>query len=104
MIQHSENSRPPLQFFNDVTAQQKVRLAQEGWNSLDPIRVALACSPDSVCRNRSEFLQGRPDIEQFLVRKWQRELRYRLIKELWAFHKNRIAVRFAHEWHDDTGA
>jgi len=80
-----------------------VRLAEDGWNSRDPERVALAYSIDSAWRNRSEFVTGREAIVQFLTRKWSKELDYRLIKELWAFHENRIAVRFAYEWQDDSG-
>ena len=95
--------RPPLPPFTEDTAKQKVRLAEDGWNSRDPAKVALAYTPDSRWRNRAEFLQGREAIEAFLTRKWQRELEYRLIKELWAFHDNRIAVRFAYEFHDDSG-
>ena len=96
-------SRPPLPPFTLETATQKVRVAEDGWNNRDPARVALAYTPDSRWRNRSEFLQGREAIEAFLRRKWTRELDYRLIKELWAFRENRIAVRFAYEWHDDSG-
>ena len=96
-------SRPPLPPFTLETATQKVRLAEDGWNSRDPAKVALAYTPDSRWRNRAEFLQGRAAIEEFLTRKWRRELDYRLIKELWAFRDNRIAVRFAYEWHDDSG-
>ncbi len=96
-------SRPPLPPFTAETAAQKVRLAEDAWNTRDPGRVASAYTPDSVWRNRAEFLQGRAAIEAFLGRKWQRELDYRLVKELWAFHDNRIAVRFAYEWHDDSG-
>lgn len=99
----SENPRPPLPPFTATTAAQKVRLAEDAWNSRDPQRVALAYSPDSTWRNRAEFLTGRDAIETFLTRKWARELDYRLIKELWAFHDNRIAVRFAYEWRDDSG-
>jgi len=95
-------SRPPLPPFDHASATQKVRLAEDGWNSRDPARVALAYTPDSRWRNRSEFLQGREAIEAFLARKWQRERDYRLVKELWAFAGNRIAVRFAYEWHDDA--
>jgi nuclear transport factor 2 (NTF2) superfamily protein len=95
--------RPPLPPFNIETAAQKARMAEDAWNNRDPSRVALAYTVDSRWRNRSEFLQGRDQIEAFLTRKWQRELSYRLIKELWAFHENRIAVRFAYEWHDDSG-
>jgi uncharacterized protein len=96
-------SRPPFPPFTRETAMQKIRAAEDAWNTRDPERVALAYTPDSVWRNRSEFLSGRPAIVEFLRRKWARELDYRLIKELWAFHENRIAVRFAYEWHDDAG-
>ncbi len=96
-------SRPPFPPFTAETAAQKARMAEDGWNSRDPARVALAYTEDSRWRNRAEFLQGRAAIEQFLSRKWHRELDYRLIKEVWAFHENRIAVRFAYEWHDDSG-
>jgi len=96
-------ARPPLPPFTQETATQKVRLAEDGWNSREPNRIALAYTVDSRWRNRSEHLQGRSDIEAFLTKKWQRELEYRLIKELWAFHENRIAVRFAYEWHDENG-
>ena len=96
------SERPPLPPFNRESAIQKVRLAEDGWNSRDPERVALAYSIDSAWRNRSEFVTGREAIVQFLTRKWSKELDYRLIKELWAFHENRIAVRFAYEWHDDS--
>lgn len=95
--------RPPLPPFDETTAIQKVRMAEDAWNGRDPARVALAYSPDSRWRNRAEFLEGREAIEAFLTRKWQRELDYRLIKELWAFSDNRIAVRFAYEFHDDSG-
>jgi hypothetical protein len=96
-------SRPPLPPFTLETAVQKVRMAEDAWNTRDPARVALAYTPDSQWRNRAEFLRGREAIEAFLRRKWARELDYRLIKELWAFRENRIAVRFAYEWHDDSG-
>ena len=96
-------ARPPLPPFTLETAVQKVRLAEDGWNSRDPKRVALAYTADSRWRNRVEFPLGRAEIEKFLERKWSRELDYRLIKELWAFGGNRIAVRFAYEWHDDAG-
>lgn len=95
--------RPPLPPFTRETATQKVRMAEDGWNSRDPKRVALAYTPDSIWRNRSEFPRGRAEIESFLSRKWVRENEYRLIKELWAFEGNRIAVRFAYEWHDAAG-
>ena len=96
-------SRPPLPPFTEQTAAEKVRLAEDGWNGRDPAKVALAYTPDSQWRNRAEFLQGREAIEAFLKRKWARELDYRLIKELWTFGGNRIAVRFAYEFHDDSG-
>ncbi len=96
-------SRPPLPPFNRESATQKVRLAEDGWNSRDPQRVSLVYTLDSQWRNRSEFLAGRDEIVSFLTRKWSKELDYRLIKELWAFDSNRIAVRFAYEWHDDSG-
>jgi uncharacterized protein len=96
-------SRPPLPPFTAETAAQKVRMAEDAWNTREAARVALAYTPDSRWRNRAEFLQGRAAIEAFLVRKWQRELDYRLVKELWAHAGNRIAVRFAYEWHDDSG-
>lgn len=96
-------TRPPLPPFTLETATQKVRLAEDGWNSRDPQRVALAYTVDTVWRNRAELPEGRAEITQFLKRKWARELDYRLIKELWAFMDNRIAVRFAYEWHDDAG-
>ena len=99
----SEPARPPLPPFDRAAAVQKVRLAEDAWNSRDPERVSLAYSPDSVWRNRAEFFTGREAIVQFLKRKWTRELDYRLIKELWAFGENRIAVRFAYESHDDSG-
>lgn len=98
-----ESPRPPFPPFTAETAAQKVRLAEDAWNTRNPEKVALAYTPDSVWRNRAEFLKGRAEIVQFLARKWNKELDYRLIKELWAFHENRIAVRFAYEWHDDSG-
>jgi nuclear transport factor 2 (NTF2) superfamily protein len=97
-------SRPPLPPFTAETAAEKARMAEDGWNSRDPARVALAYTEDSRWRNRSEFLQGRPAIKAFLTLKWQREQDYRLIKEVWSFSGNRIAVRFAYEWHDAEGA
>ena len=96
-------TRPPLPPFTGETAIQKVRLAEDGWNSRDPEKVALAYTIDSRWRNRAEFPNGRQEIIQFLKRKWAKELDYRLIKELWAYDGNRIAVRFAYEWHDDSG-
>ena len=96
-------ARPPLPPFDAETAAQKARLAEDAWNGRDPSRVALAYTEDSRWRNRAEFIRGRAQLEQFLTRKWQRELDYRLIKEVWAFAGNRIAVRFAYEWHDDSG-
>lgn len=95
--------RPPLPPFTLATATQKVRMAEDAWNTRDPVRVALAYTTDSRWRNRSEFLQGREAIQAFLSRKWSRELDYRLIKQLWAHADNRIAVRFAYEWRDDSG-
>ena len=95
--------RPPLPPFTRETAIEKVRLAEDGWNTRDPAKVALAYTVDSHWRNRSEFVEGRDEIVAFLTRKWNRELDYRLIKELWAFTDNRIAVRFAYESHDDSG-
>jgi nuclear transport factor 2 (NTF2) superfamily protein len=97
------DGRPPFPPFTQESAATKVRLAEDGWNSREPARVALAYTPDSRWRNRAEFLTGREEIVAFLTRKWTRELDYRLIKELWAFTGNRIAVRFAYEWHDDSG-
>ena len=97
------DERPPLPPFDRGTAIKKVRLAEDGWNSRDPEKVSVAYSIDSSWRNRSEFVTGREAIVQFLTRKWAKELDYRLIKELWAFNENRIAVRFAYEWHDDSG-
>lgn len=96
-------SRPPLPPFTFETAVQKVRAAEDGWNGRDPKRVALAYTSQSTWRNRAEFVTGRPEIVELLSRKWARELDYRLIKEIWAFSANRIAVRFAYEWHDDAG-
>jgi nuclear transport factor 2 (NTF2) superfamily protein len=95
--------RPPFPPFTRETAIQKVRLAEDGWNSRNPEKVALAYTPDSRWRNRAEFVTGREQIVQFLDRKWKKELDYRLIKELWAVEGNRIAVRYAYEWHDDSG-
>ena len=97
-------SRPPFPPFSLETARQKARAAEDAWNTRDPARVSLAYTPDSTWRNRAEFLQGRDAIVAFLQRKWARELDYRLIKEVWAFTENRIAVRFAYEWHDDSGS
>ena len=99
----STTARSPLPPFTAETATLKARMAEDAWNSRDPTRVALAYTPDSRWRNRAEFLFGRPAIEQFLARKWAREFDYRLIKEVWAFRDNRIAVRFAYEWRDDSG-
>ncbi|CDY79785.1 COGs COG3558 [Caballeronia glathei] len=96
-------TRPPLPPFDLESAKLKVRLAEDGWNTRDPKRVALAYSEDTRWRNRAEFANGRAEVEAFLTRKWTRELDYRLIKELWAFTGPRIAVRFAYEWHDDSG-
>jgi nuclear transport factor 2 (NTF2) superfamily protein len=95
--------RPPLPPFSVETATQKVRMAEDAWNTRDPERVALAYTEDSRWRNRAEFFQGRTAIVEFLRRKWARELDYRLIKELWGFRENRMAVRFKYEFHDDSG-
>jgi nuclear transport factor 2 (NTF2) superfamily protein len=96
-------ARPPFPPFTRETAEQKIRAAENGWNGCDPARVALAYTPDSKWRNRSLFLEGRTEIIAFLTQKWALELEYRLIKELWAFADNRIAVRFAYEYHDAPG-
>ena len=98
------SGRPPFPPFTAETAAQKARMAEDAWNSRDPAKVALAYTEDSVWRNRSEFLKGRAEIEAFLTRKWARELDYRLIKEVWTHGENRIAVRFAYEWRDDSGS
>ena len=103
MNSRTKNPRPPLPPFDEASAKTKVRMAEDAWNGRDPQKVALAYSNDSTWRNRAEFFSGRQAILEFLTRKWNRELDYRLIKELWAFHDNRIAVRFAYEWHDDAG-
>ena len=95
--------RPPVPPFTEEAARQKVQAAEDAWNTRDPRRVALAYTVDSEWRNRDEFLQGREAIVEFLTRKWQRELEYRLRKELWCFHENRISVRFEYESHDPTG-
>ena len=95
--------RPPLPPFTLETAIEKVRKAEDAWNTRDPQRVSLAYTVDSCWRNRAEFIKGREEIVAFLTRKWNREMEYRLVKELWAFAGNRIAVRFAYEWHDDSG-
>ncbi len=98
-----EPPRPPFPPFDETSAKQKVRLAEDAWNSRDPERVALAYTADSEWRNRAEFLRGRDEIRAFLTKKWEREHDYRLIKELWAVSGHRIAVRFAYEWHDGAG-
>lgn len=100
---NQEDARPPLPPFDRESAIQKIRLAEDAWNSRDPSRVALAYTVDSIWRNRAEFPVGRKQIVEFLTRKWARELEYRLIKELWATNENRIGVRFAYEWHDVAG-
>ena len=100
--QGQPGERPPTPPFTTSTAGQKVRLAEDAWNTRDPVKVAAAYTVDSVWRNRSEFLTGREEVTAFLTRKWQREQDYRLIKELWAFADDRIAVRFAYEWRDDS--
>lgn len=99
----TEAPRHPLPPFTKETAIEKVRLAEDGWNGRNPEKVALAYTPDSKWRNRAEFPEGRAQIEEFLTRKWAKELDYRLIKELWAYDGNRIAVRYAYEYHDDSG-
>ncbi len=99
----TQESRPPLPPFTLESATQKVRMAEDAWNSRDPKRVSMAYTPNSRWRNRAEFINGREEIVAFLTRKWSRELEYRLIKEIWAHGDNRIAVRFAYEWHDDAG-
>ena len=99
----NENIRPPLPPFTFDTATQKVRLAEDAWNSKDPVKVSFAYTPESVWRNRSEFVKGREEIVEFLTKKWDKELDYRLIKELWSFTKNKIAVRFAYEWQNRSG-
>lgn len=99
LIEH----RPPLPPFTEETARKKVRAAEDAWNTRQAENVALAYTPDTIWRNRSEFPKGRAEVTQFLTRKWQRERNYRLIKELWTFADNRIAVRFAYEWHDAEG-
>jgi nuclear transport factor 2 (NTF2) superfamily protein len=99
----SEKPRPPFPPFDSESAAKKVRMAEDAWNSREPHRVSLAYTPDTVWRNRSEILTGRDAVVQFFARKWNKELDYQLIKELWAFHGNSIAVRFAYEWHDDSG-
>jgi nuclear transport factor 2 (NTF2) superfamily protein len=98
----TDAARPPLPPFDAATAAQKARMAEDAWNSRDPQRVSLAYTADSFWRNRAEFVQGREAIVRFLERKWARELDYRLVKEVWTFAGNRIAVRFAYEWHDDS--
>jgi len=103
MATATKTTRAPLPPFTRGSAIQKVRLAEDSWNTRDPGKVALAYAIDSRWRNRSEFVNGRDEITTFLSRKWVKELDYRLIKELWAFTGNRIAVRFAYEWHDDSG-
>lgn len=99
----SDDPRPPLPPFSEQTARQKVQAAEDAWNTRDPHRVAAAYTPDTVWRNRSEFLTGRDAVVAFLRRKWDRELDYALRKSLWAFTDDRIAVRFQYEWHDDDG-
>ena len=96
-------TRPPVPPFDEETAVLKARAAEDAWNTRDPQRVAQAYTPDSRWRNRDEIFSGRDAIVAFLTRKWQRELDYRLVKELWGFRENRVAVRFAYEWHDDSG-
>lgn len=99
----TEAPRPPLPPFSHDTAVAKVRAAENAWNSRDPVKVSLAYTPDTYWRNRAEFVNGRAEVQAFLTRKWHKEIEYRLIKELWAFTGDRIAVRFAYEWRDDSG-
>ena len=96
-------NKPPLPPFTEQTAIQKIRMAEDAWNSRDPERVSLVYTEDTYWRNRAEFVYGREQVKEFLIRKWATELDYRLIKELWAYNDDHIAVRFAYEWHDDTG-
>lgn len=96
------SERPPFPPFTQETAIQKIRMAEDGWNSKDPDKVSLAYTPDTQWRNRSTFVTNREEARQFLIQKWKKELDYRLIKELWAFKDNRIAVRYAYEWHDES--
>ncbi len=103
IVTPGETRRPPLPPFRLETALAKVQAAEDAWNSRDPIRVVGAYTPDSEWRNRDQFFRGREAIVAFLTRKWERELDYRLMKELWAFHQNRISVRFEYEWHDTSG-
>jgi len=98
----NEDPRPPFPPFDEEAAAKKVRMAEDAWNTHNPVKVSLAYTPDCVWRNRSQFISGRDEIVEFLTTKWQQEQDYRLIKELWAFAGNRIAVRFAYEWHDDA--
>ncbi len=98
-----KEQKPPLPPFSEETARQKVQMAEDAWNSKDPVKISLAYSKDTEWRNRSEFLKGREEVQQFLSRKWNKELDYKLKKELWAFQDNRIAVRFEYEWRDDSG-
>ncbi|GAB3845926.1 nuclear transport factor 2 family protein [Nesterenkonia populi] len=100
----SEESRPPLPPFDADTAAQKVRAAEDAWNTQDPVKVSLAYTSESRWRNRDEFIAGRDEIVEFLARKWGRELDYRLIKELWTYGESRLAVRFVYEWHDAAGS
>ena len=95
--------KPPFPPFNEETARQKVQLAEDAWNSKDPVKVSMAYTQDTEWRNRAEFINGRAEVQQFLERKWNKELDYKLKKELWAFKDNRIAVRFEYEWRDDSG-
>jgi hypothetical protein len=102
-MKEAMETKPPVPPFTEAAARQKVRMAEDAWNTRDPDRVVLVYTPDTRWRNRAEFPVGRDEVRQFLTRKWARELDYRLIKELWACAGNRIAVRFAYEWHDDSG-
>ncbi len=96
-------TKPPVPPFTSETAREKVQIAEDAWNTRDPIKVSLAYTEDTSWRNRAEFINGREEVQQFLVKKWSRELDYKLKKELWAYTENRIAVTFRYEWHDDSG-
>lgn len=103
LIMPMTSQRPPLPPFTLETARQKVQLAEDAWNTKDPERVSLAYTPNTEWRNRTEFINGRDEVKAFLTRKWEKELDYKLKKELWGFRENRMAVRFEYEWHDATG-
>lgn len=102
-MKYTRKCKPPLPPFNAETAAQKARVAENAWNTKDPVKISLAYTVDSIWRNRSEFIHGRDEIVEFLQNKWRKELAYKLVKEVWAYDGNRIAVRFVHEWHDQSG-